>query len=99
MAPHAGAHGSPLRLAPYCADSRLVPACAGALPRTSSVTPMRSTSPTDSLIIYSREDISSRLAELTSEYEAAITTYEARVPEITTVEGMLQELDQLAHPQ
>lgn len=50
----------------------------------------------DSLIVYSRDDLSDRLDHLAREYEAAIEAYEGRVPEVTTVEGMLRELDALA---
>jgi hypothetical protein len=50
----------------------------------------------DSLIVYSRADIAERLNRLAGEYEAAIAAYEAHVPNITTVEDMLRELDTLA---
>jgi hypothetical protein len=53
----------------------------------------------DSLIVYSRGDISERLGQLTQEYEAAIDAYESRVPAVSTVEGMLRELDRLARAQ
>ncbi|WP_354697209.1 hypothetical protein DSM112329_02837 [Paraconexibacter sp. AEG42_29] len=53
----------------------------------------------DSLIIYSRDDITEQLAQLAQEYETAIDAYEARVPTVTTVESMLGELDRLARAQ
>lgn len=51
---------------------------------------------TDSLIVWSRDDLSERLARLAEEFEAAATAYESRVPRTTTVEALLRELDRLA---
>lgn len=50
----------------------------------------------DSLTIYIRQDIGSEIAALAAEYEAAVSAYEHRVPDVTTVPRMLAELEILA---